>query len=91
MRIVFMGSGLLACPAVAALLKSLKAVKGALIVIEAPDKNFLLAARNLANVEVATASGVHTYQLLRYPMVVIAKGAMSRLEDRLKKQSGRTA
>ncbi len=76
---------------VAAMLKGLKAAKGALIVLESADRNFILAARNLANVEVTTAAGVHTYQLLRYPMVVIAKGAMSRLEERLKKQSGRTA
>lgn len=73
---------------VAAILKKLKATRGALLVLQAPDRNLLLAARNLPDVEVATAQGVHTYQLLRHPLVLVSKDAMGTLQARLKTQEG---
>jgi large subunit ribosomal protein L4 len=73
---------------VAAILRKLKAVRGALLVIQAPEKNVQLAARNLPHVEVSTASAVHTYQILRHPLILVSKDAMGTLEARLKNQAG---
>jgi large subunit ribosomal protein L4 len=73
---------------IASVLKKLKAGRGALLVVQAPEKNLLLAARNLPRVEVTTANAVHTYQILRYPLIVASKDAMGTLEARLKKQAG---
>lgn len=72
---------------VASVLKKLKAERGALLVLQAPDRNLLLAARNLSRVEVALANSVHTYQILRYPLIVVSKDAMGTLEARLRKQA----
>lgn len=72
-------------------LNKLKIERGVLVVLDAPNKNVQLASRNIPNVEVATAAGVHTYQVLRYPRMLISQDAMAKLEERLKKQSGRAA
>ena len=76
---------------VAAALKKLNAVKGALLVVDKAEKNLILAARNIKNVEVVTADSAHTYQLLRYPRIIVSQDAMAKLEARLKKSAGRSA
>jgi large subunit ribosomal protein L4 len=76
---------------VAAILKNLKAHKGALLVTEPIEKNLRLAARNIPNVDVVGAKQVSTYQILRYPVVIVSQGAMATLEGRLKKKSRRPA
>jgi large subunit ribosomal protein L4 len=75
----------------AELLKKLGVTKGALLVNEASDKNLLLAARNLAKVEVAQAADVSTFQVLRYPQLVVSKAALEKIEQRLKNLGRRTA
>jgi len=75
----------------AELLKKLGVLKGALLVNEASDRNLTLAARNLAQVEVAQAADVNTYQVLRYPQVVVSKAALEKLEQRMKNLGRRTA
>lgn len=75
---------------VADALRKMKADKGALIVLESPNRNVTLAARNIRNVEVVTASNVHTYQILRFPAVVVSRDAMAKIEARLAEKSRRT-
>ncbi len=68
---------------VAELIKSLGLGQGTLLVTSGVDRNLVTAARNLPKTEVATAQDVNTYQLLRYPAVVVAKDAMAIIEGRL--------
>lgn len=75
----------------AGVLQKLKAAAGALIVCEKADRNLVLASRNMENVEVVDAAGVNTYQLLRYPKVVVARGAMEKLAKRLGQAAGRAS
>ena len=74
-----------------ALLKKLGIAKGALLINEAADKNLTLAVRNLATVEMAVASDVNTYQVLRYRQIVVSKAALEKLEQRMKNLGRRTA
>jgi large subunit ribosomal protein L4 len=77
---------------IADLMKSLEAYSGALIVLDAADKNISLAVRNIPDVAVTTASHVHTYELLRYPQVLVTKAGMDVLTQRLQQSvSGRAA
>jgi len=76
---------------VADLLGKLKADKGALLVLHPVDRSVTLAARNIRNVEVTSAQDVHTYQIVRYPLVVVTKDAMEKIQDRLKKKSRRAS
>lgn len=74
--------------AMAALMKTLK-VKGAiLILLDAMDRNVMLAARNMPRVEVALAKDVHPYQLIRYPVLLATRSGMAALEQRLKTAAG---
>jgi large subunit ribosomal protein L4 len=69
--------------AMAAILKAVKADRGALVVIEAADRNVALAARNLPGVEVATADALNTYQVLRHRSILVTRAALERIERRL--------
>ncbi|TAN38920.1 MAG: 50S ribosomal protein L4 [Verrucomicrobia bacterium] len=75
----------------AELLKKLGVQKGALLINEATDRNLTLAVRNMAKVEVAQAADVNTYQVLRYPQVVVSKAALEKLEQRMKNLGRRAA
>lgn len=66
-----------------AIVKNLEGVKGALFVVGAFNENLLKATRNLQKVELVSAESVNTYQMLRYPLVVVAQDAMPALEQRL--------
>jgi large subunit ribosomal protein L4 len=60
-------------------------VKGsALVVAAAPDRNLLLACRNLKAVELTTSDSLNTYQVLRADKLVFTRGAFEKIEDRLK-------
>ena len=76
---------------VAIMLKKMKAARGALLVVDRLSRDIVLATRNLARVEVAAAADVNTYQMIRYPLVVVSKAAMSVLEGRLKKRGGKAS
>lgn len=67
----------------AALLKPLQLERGGLIVVDTVSKELGLAARNLPGLEVCAARNVNSYQLLRYPRVLITKAGFEVLQKRL--------
>lgn len=69
--------------AAAALLKKVAAGGPALLVTAAPSANLIRAARNLPGVEVTTAAQAHTYQVLRYPVIVADAEGLAALQARL--------
>lgn len=74
--------------AFAGLMKNLSVNAPALFITLAPDADLYRASKNIQKVEVTTAANVHTYQMLRYPAIVITREAMSALEERLQKAKG---
>lgn len=65
----------------AAWLKKMDIAK-ALIVVDQPSRELLLASRNLPGIEVARASHVNVYQIARYPRLVVTKDALQVLNQR---------
>jgi large subunit ribosomal protein L4 len=57
-----------------------------LLVIDGPavDEKFALAARNIPNVDVLPQQGANVYDILRRDTLVLTKGAMEHLVERLK-------
>lgn len=72
----------------AAVLKALDLGKGALLVVEKMEETLKRAARNIRSIELAQASDVGVYQLLRYPVVVATRGAMDVMKTRLEGRTG---
>ena len=66
-------------------LKSLGISGTTLVVDSTIDKNLGLAARNVQQVEIATAEGLNTYQVLKPAKLIITKGAFEKLASRLAK------
>jgi large subunit ribosomal protein L4 len=62
-------------------LKKLDITK-ALIVVDQPSRELLLASRNIPGIEVARASHVNVYQIARYARLVITKDALDILNQR---------
>ena len=56
-----------------------------LIVSQEAEKNLTLAARNVANVTLATSDSLNTYDVLRSDKLVFTKGAFEKVEARLSK------
>jgi len=54
-----------------------------LIVTEAPDDNLYLAARNLPGVAVCDAEGADPVSLVGFDKVLMTKGALGKIEERL--------
>ena len=71
--------------------KKLGAQRGLLIIVDRADRALTLAARNLPKVEVATAAGVNTYSVLRWPSVIVTRAGLSALERRLSAKKGTEA
>lgn len=65
------------------LLQALEIKGKTLLILEAIDNSIMLAARNLQNVEVVCAGNVNTYQIVRYPQIIITKAGVEKLEQRL--------
>lgn len=65
------------------LLKTLDVTGKVLVVIEDLDTNIALAARNLQDVEVVCADNLNTWQVVRYPQVLVTKAAMEKIEQRV--------
>ena len=65
------------------LLKQVAGGRAALLVTGAPSRNLHLAARNRAKVEVTTAAQAHTYQIVRYPVIVADPEGFEVLKARL--------
>jgi large subunit ribosomal protein L4 len=55
----------------------------ALIIVEATDEKLFLAARNLPHVEVVEAAGINPLALAAYDKVLVTRGAVKMLEERL--------
>jgi large subunit ribosomal protein L4 len=55
----------------------------ALIIVEATDEKLFLASRNLPHVEVVDVGGVNPLALASYDKVLITRGAVKMLEERL--------
>jgi len=68
---------------ICSLLQALEIKGKTLLILDALDANVCLAARNLQDVEVACAANVNTYQIIRYPQIVITKAGVEKLEQRL--------
>jgi large subunit ribosomal protein L4 len=68
---------------VAALLRALKADKGALLVDGEVARPLALAARNIEGVEALKADSVCAYHLLRYPLAVFSKSGWERMRQRV--------
>jgi len=68
---------------IASILKTLEMSGKILLIVHEIDRNICLAVRNMQDVEVASAELVNTYQLVRYPQIVITQAAMKKLEERV--------
>ena len=58
----------------------------ALVVAEKPDKNLLLASRNVPNVALTTGERLNTYDVLRSDKLIFTRGAFEQVEARLNKE-----
>lgn len=58
----------------------------ALVVVNAADKNLMLASRNVQQVEVTTGDSLNTYQVLRSDKLVFTRSALEMVEARLNKE-----
>ena len=61
-------------------LNNLKAEK-ALVVTADHDTNVILSARNIQNVETATANTINVYDVLKHKTVVVTKDAVASIEE----------
>jgi large subunit ribosomal protein L4 len=68
---------------IVSLLKTLEVRGKVLLVIDDLDTNICLAARNLQDVEVVCADNMNTWQVVRYPQILITKAAMDKIEQRV--------
>ncbi len=68
---------------VAAVLKKLNAVKGALVVLDTVGADVARASRNLPKVEVTAAKNVNIYQLMRFNKVIVSRPAVDVLAKRI--------
>jgi large subunit ribosomal protein L4 len=68
---------------ICALMKALEIKGKTLLILDVLDANVCLAARNLQDIEVVCAANVNTYQIVRYPQIVITKAGVEKLEQRL--------
>jgi large subunit ribosomal protein L4 len=84
-RLVVMPSFAVEAPKTKLLLQQLKslALEDVLILIEAPDEKLTLAARNLPNVELLSASAINPVSLARHDKVLATVGAVKMIEARL--------
>jgi large subunit ribosomal protein L4 len=55
-----------------------------LVITDEVDENLLLSSRNLRNVEVMSVRNANPVALVRFPNVVLTKGAVAKLEELLK-------
>ncbi len=55
-----------------------------LVITDEVDENLMLSSRNLRNVAVMTAGNANPVALVRFPNVVLTRGALAKLEELLK-------
>ena len=61
-------------------LSAIKAEK-ALVVISEKNLNVQLSARNIANCKTATVNTINTYDIIKYPTLVLTKAAVEKIEE----------
>ena len=61
-------------------LSAIKAEK-ALVVISEKNLNVQLSARNIADCKTATVNTINTYDIIKYPTLVITKAAVEKIEE----------
>jgi large subunit ribosomal protein L4 len=66
-------------------LSALELKGSALFVAQTPDKNLVLASRNVPNVALTTSDALNTYDILRSDKLVFTTGAFEQVEARLNK------
>lgn len=54
-----------------------------LVVIDQPDENVEMSARNIPNVKVLRSEGLNVYDLLNYHNVLITQGTVGKIEEKL--------
>lgn len=72
----------------AGILTALGAAGPTLLVVKAVDRNLTLASRNIPTLEVAEAKDINTYQLVRYPNIILSREALAVVEQRLQSRVG---
>ena len=55
-----------------------------LVITDAVDENLMLSSRNLVNVQIMDVRHADPVSLVRYPTVLVTKGAVAKLEEMLK-------
>jgi len=61
-------------------MNNLKVTK-ALVVLDNMDKNVILSARNIPNINTAQVEGINVYDILKGDTLVLTKGAVSKIEE----------
>ena len=67
----------------ASVLEALDVIGTALVVTDEANQNLSLASRNLMGVGLVSSADLNTYETLKYDKVVITKGALDKLDQRL--------
>ncbi len=70
------------------ILKGLGASRATLFVVGSIDENLGMASRNIPFVEVTAVKDLNTFQLVRYPRIIMTRDALPGLEERLQKRLG---
>ena len=61
--------------------KALKLDKRAVVVMDEPDQDVILAARNLETLSTISVSEINTYEIVSNAVVVLTKGSVKNLEE----------
>ena len=61
--------------------KALKIEKRAVVVMDEPDKDVILAARNLPTLSTISVDEINTYEVVSNAVVVLTKGSVKKLEE----------
>ena len=61
--------------------KALKLDKRAVVVMDEPDQDVILAARNLETLSTMSVSEINTYEIVSNAVVVLTKGSVKKLEE----------
>ena len=72
-------------------MESLKADKTALVIAGGENRNLELGSRNVQGVELMRSTEVHPYHLLRFDRAIIARDAMERWQESLRKSASKRA
>src|SRR3954466_11754239 len=55
-----------------------------LVITDSLDENLMLSSRNLVNIEIMDVKHANPVSLVRYPTVIVTKGAVAKLEEMFK-------